>query len=132
MRDRFFLDTNIFVYTFDSREPKKKARAQDLVSDALTRGRGVISHQVVQEFLNVATQKFANPLSESDALVYLDRVSARCAKYCRLSSSIDTPLVLQQGGSTPSTTRSSLPQRFRVSARFFTPRISNTDKKSRE
>ena len=74
MRDRFFLDTNIFVYTFDSREPKKRARAQDLVSDALTRGRGVISHQVVQEFLNVATQKFANPLSESDALVYLDRV----------------------------------------------------------
>ena len=74
MRDRFFLDTNIFVYTFDSREPKKQARAQDLVSDALTRGRGVISHQVVQEFLNVATQKFANPLSESDALVYLDRV----------------------------------------------------------
>ena len=74
MRDRFFLDTNIFVYTFDSREPKKKARAQDLVSDALTRGRGVISHQVVQEFLDVATQKFANPLSESDALVYLDRV----------------------------------------------------------
>ena len=72
MRDRFFLDTNIFVYTFDSREPKKRARAQDLVSDALTRG--VISHQVVQEFLNVATQKFANPLSESDALVYLDRV----------------------------------------------------------
>ena len=46
MRDRFFLDTNIFVYTFDSREPKKRARAQDLVSDALTRGRGVISHQV--------------------------------------------------------------------------------------
>ena len=74
MRDRFFLDTNIFVYTFDSREPKKQARAQDLVADALTRGRGVISHQVVQEFLNVATQKFANPLSESDALLYLDRV----------------------------------------------------------
>ncbi len=47
MRDRFFLDTNIFVYTFDSREPKKQARAQDLVADALTRGRGVISHQVV-------------------------------------------------------------------------------------
>ncbi|TDI42425.1 MAG: PIN domain-containing protein [Acidobacteria bacterium] len=74
MRDRFFLDTNIFVYTFDSREPKKQAKAQDLVADALTRGRGVISHQVVQEFLHVATQKFTNPLSESDALLYLDRV----------------------------------------------------------
>ena len=132
MRDRFFLDTNIFVYTFDSREPKKRARAQDLVSDALTRGRGVISRQVVQEFLDVATQKFANPLSESDALVNLDRVLGRYAKYCRLSSSIDTPSVLRQGGSTPSTTRSSLPQHFRVSARFFTPKISNTDETSRE
>jgi predicted nucleic acid-binding protein len=74
MRGRFFLDTNIFVYTFDNREPKKQARAQDLVSDALTSRRGVISYQVVQELLNVATRKFVNPLSESDALVYLDRV----------------------------------------------------------
>ena len=74
MRDRFFLDTNIFVYTFDSRNPSKQARAQDLVLEALTHRRGVISHQVVQEFLNVATRKFVTPLSESDALLYLDRV----------------------------------------------------------
>ena len=32
------------------------------VSDALTRGRGVISHQVVQEFLNVATQTLVAPM----------------------------------------------------------------------
>lgn len=74
MRDRFFLDTNIFVYTFDSREPDKQDRARNLVVDALTHRRGVISHQVVQEFLNVATQKFANPLSATDALLYLDSV----------------------------------------------------------
>ena len=29
---------------------------------------------MVQEFLNVATQKFVKPLGESDALLYLDRV----------------------------------------------------------
>jgi predicted nucleic acid-binding protein len=74
MSDRFFLDTNLFIYTFDRRDPEKQDRAQELVSEALTSRRGVISFQVVQEFLNVATQKFANPLSESDALVYLDRV----------------------------------------------------------
>ena len=74
MPDRYFLDTNIFVYTFDDREPKKKARAQELVSDALSHRRGIISFQVVQEFLNVATRKFAQPLSSSDARVYLDRV----------------------------------------------------------
>jgi predicted nucleic acid-binding protein len=74
MNDRFFLDTNLFIHTFDSREPSKQTRAQELVSEALTSRRGIISFQVVQEFLNVATQKFTNPLSESDALLYLDRV----------------------------------------------------------
>ena len=74
MNDRFFLDTNIFIYTFDDREPEKQNKAQELVSEALTHRRGCISFQVVQEFLNVATQKFSKPLSESDALVYLDRV----------------------------------------------------------
>ena len=69
MNDRFFLDTNIFIYTFDDRELEKQNKAQELVSEALTSRRGCISFQVVQEFLNVATQKFSKPLSESDAFV---------------------------------------------------------------
>ena len=74
MSARFFLDTNVLVYTFDDRESDKKARALELVTEALTSRCGVISFQVVQEFLNVATRKFANPLKESDALVYIDQV----------------------------------------------------------
>ncbi len=59
----FFLDTNILVYTFASHAPQKQARALALVQDALANGHGVISTQVIQEFLNVATRKFATPLA---------------------------------------------------------------------
>jgi predicted nucleic acid-binding protein len=73
-REKFFLDTNIFVYTFESRSSSKRVRAQDLVSSALDTRRGVISYQVVQEFLNVATRKFAKPMKVPEAELYLARV----------------------------------------------------------
>ncbi|MDE2851690.1 MAG: PIN domain-containing protein [Acidobacteriota bacterium] len=74
MPAEFFLDTNIFVYTFDRRDPEKQARARALVEQALGTGDGVVSSQVVQEFLNVAVQKFERPLSDEQALRYLREV----------------------------------------------------------
>jgi predicted nucleic acid-binding protein len=71
MRDRFFLDTNIFVYTFDLREEKKSKIAEDLIDKALSTGKGVVSFQVIQEFFNVAFRRFAKPLSTADAAQYL-------------------------------------------------------------
>ena len=73
-RGKSFLDTNVFVYTFDSTAPAKRAKARALVGDALERRQAVISYQVIQEFLNVATRKFARPLSASDAQTYLTKV----------------------------------------------------------
>ena len=72
-RQKEFLDTNIFVYTFDS-AASKCAKARAIVSQALEDRRGVISYQVVQEFLNVATRKFAPPMQPSEAQRYLVRV----------------------------------------------------------
>lgn len=74
MSAKFFLDTNVLVYTFDAREPVKQARARELVETALSGARGLISYQVVQEFLNVATRRFERPLSQTDAELYLDQV----------------------------------------------------------
>lgn len=74
MNDKIFLDTNILIYTFDSSEPAKRATARRLVGESLAGQRGMISFQVIQEFLNVATRKFAQPMSHADCLVYLDRV----------------------------------------------------------
>lgn len=35
---------------------------------------GIISYQVIQEFINVATKKFLTPLSLNDCRLYLNRV----------------------------------------------------------
>jgi predicted nucleic acid-binding protein len=74
MNARFFLDTNIFVYSFDSGAPAKVARANDLIRNAIGSGDGVVSYQVVQEFLNVALRRFANPMTVSEAEQYLGTV----------------------------------------------------------
>ena len=71
MSVEFFLDTNILVYTFDSKHNDKRERARSLVEDALQRNAGVISYQVVQEFLNLATRKFALPMTPDAARDYL-------------------------------------------------------------
>ncbi len=74
MSDNFFLDTNIFIYSFDPRDRSKQKRAIELIADALTAGSGIISTQVMQEFLNVATQKFEVPLTLHDSVAYLKKV----------------------------------------------------------
>ena len=71
----FFLDTNVFVYSFDDASATKRDRARELVESALD-GKGVISWQVVQEFLNVAMHRFASPFTAREATEYLDEVLA--------------------------------------------------------
>jgi len=70
MAIRFFLDTNIFVYTFDS-NPTKRRKAAELIRHALDTGEGIVSYQVVQEFFNVALRRFPQPLSVAEAEQYL-------------------------------------------------------------
>ncbi len=74
MSAKYFLDTNILVYSFDKTQPSKRERSLSLIQEALETGLGVISTQVVQEFLNVATQKFSVPLKIDDAREYLRQV----------------------------------------------------------
>ncbi len=74
MSDRYFIDTNIFVYSFDAKSAAKREIARDLIASALEKGTGIISFQVIQEFLNAATRKFAVPLKLKDAQEYLDVV----------------------------------------------------------
>ena len=60
---RHFLDTNIFVYTFDLRNPNKARRAQNLIAEALATGAGMISYQVAQEFVAAARKPFRTPMT---------------------------------------------------------------------
>jgi len=71
MSDRFFLDTNIFVYSFDASAPKKAQRAAQLIRQAIQTRNGIVSYQIVQEFLSVALRRFAQPMSYADAEQYL-------------------------------------------------------------
>ncbi len=86
MSDNYFIDTNIFVYSFDDRQPAKKERSIKLIQEALETGWGVISTQVIQEFLNVATQKFTVPMKSEDSRAYLKTVlNPLCRVYPSLS-----------------------------------------------
>ena len=76
MPDKFFLDTNIFVYSFDIRAKAKQHTALALIEDALSQRQGVTSSQVIQEFLNVALRKFSTPITTDDAMEYLRTVFA--------------------------------------------------------
>ena len=71
MSGRFFLDTNIFVYSFDASSPKKAVQSTKLIRSAIETRRGIVSYQVVQEFFNVALSRFAKPMSSVDAEQYL-------------------------------------------------------------
>ncbi len=74
MSDKYFIDTNIFAYCFDERQPEKKVRSLSLIADALQTGNGIISWQVIQEFLNISTRKFNTPLKPDDADLYLQKI----------------------------------------------------------
>ncbi|MBI2301703.1 MAG: PIN domain-containing protein [Armatimonadetes bacterium] len=71
---RFFLDTNVLVYCFDDEEGSKRGIADRWVQQALRTQRGVISYQVVQEFLSLSLLRFAAPFTVSRAREYLATV----------------------------------------------------------
>jgi predicted nucleic acid-binding protein len=74
MNGRFFLDTNVFVYSFDRSAPAKARRALQLIRGAIETRKGIVSYQVVQEFFNVALRRFAKPMTLADAEQYLATV----------------------------------------------------------
>lgn len=73
MRDKFFLDTNIFVYAIDSSAEQEEKRnvARKLVKTHIREMSGVISIQVIQEFFQVSTTKIRTPISVEDALEFM-------------------------------------------------------------
>ena len=73
-KQRFFLDTKIFIYSFDNRNTTKRDKARSLIKHALKSGLGFISSQVIQEFFNVATRKFTKPFKIFESEQYLKNV----------------------------------------------------------
>ena len=90
-----FLDTNIFVYAFLASEPRKRAKAVELIETCLGSGRGCISYQVVQEFANVARKKFATKLSSGDCKAFIDAAMQPLNRVASSTVLIHTALDLQ-------------------------------------
>lgn len=71
MSDKFFLDTNVFVYAFDDRNPGKRHTALGLIRRAAIGQAGAVSYQVIQEFFNVVLVKSAVRMRHEDARQFL-------------------------------------------------------------
>ena len=76
MKDKTFLDTNIFIYSIDSSpdQSEKRNTARRLVREHIKNETGVISIQVLQDFFQVATRKMEVPLTAEEALEFLNYI----------------------------------------------------------
>jgi predicted nucleic acid-binding protein len=59
------VDTNVLVYRFDARFPKKQARADDLLRKGIAEGEARVSHQAIVEFV-AATSR---PIGKAEPLL---------------------------------------------------------------
>jgi predicted nucleic acid-binding protein len=65
--DKIFLDTNILIYAYDISAGVKHVTAVQVLSELWDSGRGVLSTQVLQEFIVSVTRKIPKPIDEHQA-----------------------------------------------------------------
>ena len=66
--DKYFIDSNIIVYSHSDFDKKKQKKSQSIIAENIT----VVSTQVVQETSNILKRKFNN--SWSEVIVVIDEV----------------------------------------------------------
>ncbi len=74
MSDRYFIDTNIFIYLFDKCSPEKSRTSRVIIKEALDKKNGLISFQVVQEFMNAAVKRFPQKMSHKQLRNFFRRI----------------------------------------------------------
>jgi predicted nucleic acid-binding protein len=74
MSDKYFLDTNVLVYSLDPVDPRKARIAEELVTRGVGTRLGVISYQVVQEFINVSLRQFRATMTATELELYFFKV----------------------------------------------------------
>ncbi len=63
MSDKYFADTNVLVYSFDTCDPAKQQVAQTLLETLGSAGNLTLSTQVLQEFFVTVIRKLKPPLT---------------------------------------------------------------------
>lgn len=74
--ERFFIDSNVLVYMYDTSEPLKQRLSEELVKGLLRIENGAVSVQVLGEFFNNVTRRIANPLTIQEADRAVDAISS--------------------------------------------------------
>lgn len=82
---RSFIDTNILIYADSADAGDKQSRASAMIAQHLRDGDGVISTQVLHEFVNAAIRKLSLPL---------DLVRARVRLYSRFDTVTASPAAI--------------------------------------
>jgi predicted nucleic acid-binding protein len=67
MKGSYLVDTNVLVYAYDRSEPEKQEKALELLDELVLTNKGVLSVQVLGEFLVTVVRKLAKPLSAQEA-----------------------------------------------------------------
>jgi predicted nucleic acid-binding protein len=67
--DRYFVDSNVFLYIFDEANPDKRASAETWLAWLWENARGALSWQVVQEFYWNVLRKFGAAPEQARAYV---------------------------------------------------------------
>ncbi len=67
MSDKYFVDTNVLVYVFDTSEPDKQKIAHNLLDTLGCASNLTLSTQVLQEFFVAVTRKLKPPLAAETA-----------------------------------------------------------------
>ena len=126
MSGKVFLDTNIFLYSYDTTDPRKHSIANDLIRSVAVSGEGTISYQVIQEFFNVALRKSASKLRSQDAQQYLTTTFRPLLVVPSSFSIVSDAIDIQERYRLSGTTASSLRRRSRQAASCFTRKTFST------
>jgi predicted nucleic acid-binding protein len=70
-----FVDTNIFVYAYDSSSGEKHFKSKDLISKLWEEKTGVVSVQVFQELATTLTRKIPRALSHEEVIEIISDLS---------------------------------------------------------
>ncbi len=77
MTARALVDTNVFVYLFDSSAPAKRRQAEALLEERWAAGTLVVSVQVLQELFVVLTRKLQPRVPVETAIAALEPITVR-------------------------------------------------------
>lgn len=94
MKDRSFIDSNIFLYSLDSSDKKKQKQAEEILKNLADNYKICISTQVLNEVYAVATRKLGiDPLTTKDYLRLLNNFDVVLVTQTIIESAIDCSIL---------------------------------------